>query len=421
MHAQEIKENLLVALSTLQAHKFRSFLTVLGVVVGTMTVIAVSSVLTGLNARASDLIERFGPNVAFITKFEGGNVRFGRLSAEERMRKPITLEDARAISELPSVESVTPQIFSGGFFGPSLSRPVVKYRGQEASGPVIVGVWASYPNVRSVTLRAGRFFSESENRHKAPVCVIGHSVADSLFVNLEPLEKELEVEGHLFRVVGVLERSAGGLFGGDGGEDRMVLVPYDTLIKMHPEIEDNVILARARSGQLDRMIDEITEALRRRRNVPMNKPDNFYIGTSQAMLDTFRSITAVLALIVIPISGAGLLVGGVGVMNIMLVSVTERTKEIGIRRAVGARRSDIVWQFLIEAMSLTAAGGVIGIAVGVIISLILNKLLPDIPSSVPLWSVAAGFGVSVAIGLIFGLWPAIKAARLHPIDALRYE
>jgi putative ABC transport system permease protein len=251
--------------------------------------------------------------------------------------------------------------------------------------------------------------------------VVAESVAETLFAGLNPIDKEVELEGKPFRVVGVTKRGVGGLFGGDGADDRFIYIPFETLLKMHPENKNLSITLRARDGMMSRMFDDVTEALRRRRGVRADQPSDFSISTPDAIFETINSLTRVLALIVVPLSGAGLLVGGVGVMNIMLVSVTERTKEIGVRRAVGAKRGDIVWQFLIEAMSLTGIGGVIGIFVGWVISTTIHLAIPAIPSSVPMWAVVTGFSVSVGIGLIFGMWPAIKAARLNPIDALRYE
>ena len=217
------------------------------------------------------------------------------------------------------------------------------------------------------------------------------------------------------------EKDATCLFGDSTPDDRMFHIPYRTLAAMHPELKEISITARARAGQMTRAIDDITEVLRTRRGLRANQANDFSISKPETIFATFGQITAILALVVIPISGAGLLVGGVGVMNIMLISVTERTREIGVRRAIGARRRDIITQFLIEAISLTATGGAIGILAGWVLSELVVRLLPSIPSIVPLWAVAVGFLVSVSIGLLSGLWPAVKAARLNPIEALRYE
>ncbi|MBX7223778.1 MAG: ABC transporter permease [Blastocatellia bacterium] len=416
-------ENLLLAVTTLFTNKLRSLLTVLGVVVGTFTVIAVASVLTGLKVRTKELAEQTGPNVLYVTKYDNIGPRFSRPPAEERQRKVLVYEDALAINELPSVYAASPQLIVGSF-GPSASQFSVKYKGQEAVRPIIFGVWANYPEVRVVTLKAGRFFTKEEHDRKLNVVILGPVVAENLFQKTDPLEKEIEIEGALFRVIGVLDKGASGLFG-DTVEDRQLLIPYATAAKQHPEIVNGdrgiSVIAHSRDGQFNRMQDEITELMRRRRGVRSDQPNNFGLNTPDAIFATFDSITTFLTLIVIPISGAGLLVGGVGVMNIMLVSVTERTREIGVRRAIGARRFDILTQFLIEAISLTSTGGGIGILIGVGISWGLNVFFPSIPSVVPLWSVFVGFGISAGVGVIFGLWPALRAARLDPAEALRYE
>jgi putative ABC transport system permease protein len=229
------------------------------------------------------------------------------------------------------------------------------------------------------------------------------------------------VEGKIYQVIGVMEKAPGSLFGGDSFEDRQVIVPFETIKRDHPEIEDISVTVKAKPNQFGRMIDEITELMRRRREVSADKPNDFGISTPGSLFEVISQVASLATMIVFPLSAAGLLVGGIGVMNIMLVSVTERTKEIGIRRAIGAKKADIIWQFLTEAITLTALGGVIGIAIGWLISLVLRQLAPTLPSIIPLWAVLLGFFVSCSVGLVFGLWPAIKAARLDPIEALRYE
>jgi putative ABC transport system permease protein len=358
--------------------------------------------------------------VAYVSKFDSIGIRFGRLSQEERQRKNLTVGDAEALTELPSVIGATPTIQLGSF-GPSANSFSIKYRDVEFSRPLVWGVYANYPFIQNVEMERGRFFSQVEADRREQVAVLPSSVAETLFGTLDPIGKEIELDGRPFRVIGVRARGVGGLFGGDGADDRFVYIPFETLQKMHPELDNISITLRARDGQLAKMFDDVTETLRNRRGVRVDKPNDFSISTPDAIFETINQITKYLALIVVPLSGAGLLVGGVGVMNIMLVSVTERTKEIGVRRAIGARRSDIIWQFLIEAMSLTGIGGILGIFVGWTISTLVHLLLPAIPSAVPAWAVIVGFSASVAIGLIFGLWPAVKAARLDPIEALRYE
>jgi putative ABC transport system permease protein len=419
MHIQEIGENVLMALDTLRTHKVRSALTMLGVIGGTMTVIAISSFLTGLREYVLEQTKRFGPDIIFLTKWDNIGIRFSRPSQSERSRKNLTIDDARAVSELPSAESVSPTLLVGSF-GPG-TQPLVKYKGIEANRPLIFGVWSNYDSVRNVYIRTGRFFTQSEQDHRAQVAIIGSAIAESLFGALDALDREIDVEGKIYRVVGVLEKAPGGLFGGDPVEDRELLVPFETLKRDHPEIEDITINVKAKPDQFGKLIDEITELMRRRRGVANDKPSDFGISTPGTIFEVLAQFAAVASFIVFPLSAAGLLVGGIGVMNIMLVSVTERTKEIGVRRAIGARKADIIWQFLTEAITLTAVGGLIGIFAGWVVSLALRQLAPTLPSIIPLWAVLLGFFVSCAVGLIFGMWPAVKAARLDPIEALRYE
>jgi putative ABC transport system permease protein len=420
MHIQEIGENILMAFDTLRTHKVRSALTMLGVIGGTMTVIAISSFLTGLREFVLEQTKRFGPDIVFVTKWDNIGIRFSRPSQAERTRKDLTMDDVRAISELPSVMGASPSLIVGSF-GPGGTQPVVKYQGSEANRPLIFGVSSNYDVVRNVYIDAGRFFTAAEQEHHAQVAVIGYAIADTLFGTLEPIGKEIDVDGKIYQVIGVMEKAPGSLFGGDPVEDRELLVPFDTVRRDHPELKDIVINARAQADQFGRMVDQVTELMRRRRNVANKEPNNFGVSTPGSIFEVIAQFAAVAGYIIFPLSAAGLLVGGIGVMNIMLVSVTERTKEIGVRRAIGARKSDIIWQFLTEAMTLTAVGGLIGIFVGWVVSLGLHRMAPTLPSVIPLWAVFLGFGVSCSIGLIFGIWPAMKAARLDPIEALRYE
>ncbi|MEW6127776.1 MAG: ABC transporter permease [Acidobacteriota bacterium] len=419
MYIQEVGENILMAFDTLRTHKIRSALTMLGVIGGVMTVIAISSFLTGLRQFVIDQTERFGPDLIFVSKMNSIGMR-GRPSQEERMRKDITFEDAQAVAELPSVEGATPQIVVGSFapFGVS---PVVKYKGVEANRPLILGVWSNYDRLRNVYIQSGRFFTVSEEQHRAQVAVIGASVAETLYGGIDPVGKEIEVEGEIFSIIGVMDKAPGGLFGGDAVEDRELLIPFSTVKSKHPEIEEITITVKSKPKQFGRMTDEVTELMRRRRGVPADKPNNFGLTTPEGIFDILNQIAYGASVIVVPLSAAGLLVGGIGVMNIMLVSVTERTKEIGIRRAIGAKKGDIIWQFLTEAITLTGTGGLIGIFVGWLVSLILRMLAPTLPSVIPLWAIITGFVVSCSVGLVFGIWPAMKAARLDPIEALRYE
>jgi putative ABC transport system permease protein len=414
MFKQQAKELFTQAMTTLWAHKFRSFLTVLGVVIGTATVIGVASLAKGLEAGMKEQIEQFGTNVAFVSRF-GGGPRHSELTEEERRRKPITLEDAVALSQLPSALAASP------ILRPTGMPPVVKFRGNEVRTPQVRGVWASYANTREVAIARGRFFTETEDQHNIEVAIIGHDIAEKLMSGYEPLDKEILIGNKVFRVIGVLEKSKQPFGGGGPPVDSMIFIPYNVMHAMYPMQDDHWVALGARQGQLEKLVDEARELMRRRRQVPHDKPDSFTINTPSGMLESFNKILLTVSMIVIPIVGVALLVGGIGVMNIMLVSVTERTKEIGVRRAIGARRADIIWQFLLEASALTGLGGIVGIIVGFLVSFLLNVLMPTLPSRVPMIWVLIGFSVSVAIGLIAGIYPAFKASRLDPIEALRYE
>jgi putative ABC transport system permease protein len=419
---QQFLESVYIALSNISVNKTRSLLTVLGVLVGTATVIAVSSVLTGLKVRTAELAEQVGPNVLYVSKFDTLGPRFTRPSPEERQRKIITADDAEAINELPAVLAASPQLTIGSF-GPSATQYSVKYQGQEATRPIIFGVWPNYPEVRRISLRAGRFFTREEYDRKLNVVILGPVITDTLFNGRNPIGEEIEFEGQPYRVLGVVEKGPTGIFG-DTPEDRQLIVPFTSLARRFPDVLRDrgiTVICHARDNQFFAMQDQITELMRRRRAVRFNQPNNFGVSTPDAIFATFDNITTTLGLVVVPLSLISLIVGGIGVMNIMLVSVTERTKEIGVRRAIGARRRDVLSQFLIEAIVLTVIGGAIGILIGTLLSLGLNKFAPSVPSVVPFWAVGVGFGISVSVGLLSGFLPALRASRLDPAEALRYE
>ncbi len=411
---QDYKENIKLAFDTLRSHKLRSFLTVLGVVIGVGVIIIVASLLVGFDRSVQNQIMSYGADTAFVSKF-GSGIHFGRMSREERMRKPLTADDGWAIQEQCSaVRAVAVSLFPDND-----GNNKIRYKDTEVVGLDFRGTFPSFVNVyANAGLKEGRFFVDAENHHRQNVVVIGQSVAETLFPNVSPLDKDVLVNGGVFRVIGVFEKPKGGF--GDSDEDKRVVIPYETFHKITPTAKEHGIRVQARAGQLDLAVDQARDVLRRRRNVPYSAPDNFGIETSQQIVDQFHDIVKMIALVTIVLSSIGLLVGGVGVMNIMLVSVTERTREIGVRKAIGARRRDITAQFLMEAVALTGLGGALGILFGGGISQIV-RMTTSMQTAVPMWAVVMGLAVSGTVGLVFGVWPAMKASRLDPVEALRYE
>jgi putative ABC transport system permease protein len=417
-----LKENVHFAGTALTAHKLRSGLTILGIVIGVTTVIAMVSIIEGFNNNVIKSFEAFGATLVQFQKFDA---QFGPGSRDEsqRMRKELTVEDAQALKELcPSMMAVSPERYwFAGEGDNSIPVPDLIYGGNEATPDTIIGVTGDYPSANNHFVGEGRFINETDVRRASPVTVIGSSIADTLFPHGSAIGRPVVIRGKRYTVIGVMEKQGATFF---ESVDPHVYLPITTYDQHFPWIKRsrgvNIATVPFRADQVDEITEQGTAVLRARRKVPFNKPNDFGIMTPDKLIGNFRQITGGITLAMIFISSIALLVGGVGVMNIMLVSVTERTREIGIRKALGAVPRDITTQFLTEAMSLTGVGGVLGIVIGIAIAAIVRAVSP-LATSTPLWSIVVGFTVSVSIGLFFGIYPAFKAAKLDPIEALRYE
>ncbi|MDZ4804969.1 MAG: ABC transporter permease [Candidatus Eisenbacteria bacterium] len=402
-----IREAVAMALSTIRVNKMRSFLTMLGVFIGVSSVIAMGSCIEGLNRSMAKQISSLGSETIRIRRFppfHGGN-----LPDSLRARKFFNLNDVDGIRRsCPAVGAVSILMLDGDR---------LKFRGTTSGMTDIYGADEAFPEIQSVAIERGRFYNEGDIERRMRVCVIGSDHVEALFPGIDPLGQWITAKGQKFEVIGVFARR--GKFLGQTMDD-MFVIPYTTFEKMI-DSRRMIIDARPRTAALlPAAMDQITDSLRRTRGVSPEKPNDFELFTSDQLMSIYKQITGAFYIVMLAISGIALLVGGIGVMNIMLVAVTERTREIGIRKAIGAKNSDILWQFLIEAMTLTGLGGILGILFGAGVGQLVRMLTP-LPSYVPPMAAIAGFTFSVGIGLFFGIWPAAKAARLHPVDALRYE
>src|SRR5882724_3764108 len=417
MRISDSKETIIIALSTLRANKLRSGLTILGIVIGVITVIVMSSVINGLNTNVAQTIEQFGSNVLFVFRFPV----FGtRPTLEMLSRKQLTYEDAMALKAIPHVVGVAPTLTYVDYssFG-GAGMVTMKAGTRQVQNVGLEGDTASSRDVNDWEIENGRLYTDREEETHANVTLLGHDAANDLFPTEDPLGKEVNVSGLTFTVIGVVAKKKQAFGGGKNPDDNYAYFPITTFHKLHPEVLDYWISVKYDDPKNRPTVEEgIRELLRVRRKVPNERDDNFAIFGSDALTRLWDELTSGLFLLMFSLSSVGLMVGGVGVMNIMLVSVTERTREIGVRKAIGATKRTILFQFTLEAMTLCAVGGVIGICAGSALALIMHLFLPSLLS--PAWIVAA-FIVSCAIGLIFGIYPAWKAANLNPIEALRYE
>ena len=406
-------ENMKMALETVRKNKVRSFLTVLGVMIGVWVAISVASILIGFEHNLQASLNEFGVNNLWIFRFNFG---FSRLTPEERLRKPLTYEDGIAIrDECPAVKNVSISVFPRqGNRGPQPVR-MAKYKGKEVILNNFYGATPSYVEVDNGGIEDGRFFGEVEDLHRTDVVALGYDIKHALFPNDSAVGKQVLIDGNTYTVIAVFEKKKNNTLGGDDD----VIVPYRTYRKRYPADDEHFLSAMAYAGMKAQAEDQIRGLLRLRRRVPPDKPDSFGISSAEQIGQQFRDILTQTFILIVAVVSVGLLVGGVGVMNIMLMSVTERTREIGVRKAIGARKRDISMQFITEAVTLTGSGGLIGVLLSLGTTAILRAV--DFPSLIPVWAVIVAVAVACSVGLFFGIYPAIKAAKLDPVTALRYE
>ena len=415
MRIVDTKETIKMALDTLRTNKLRSGLTILGIVIGVMTVIIISSVVNGLNNNVSSLVESLGTNVIWVFRFP---VIGARPTTEMLTRKQMTYEDAMAMKDLPHVVAVSPGLQWRDNTG-NQGSVAVKYGTKKMEGTVLEGDTSSVKDVYDLNIKDGRFFSDGDVERAANVVVLGNDTADELFGLTSPIGQDVTIAGMVFTVVGVMDKQKQAFGGGKNPDDNKAFFPVTTFHKIHPEVLDYWISLKFDDQKNKQLVqDELQELLRRRRKVKNEAPDNFAIFGTDSLTRLWDQITFGLFGLMLSLSAVGLLVGGVGVMNIMLVSVTERTREIGVRKAIGASKQTILAQFTLEAITLCAVGGFIGVFFGSAIALAIRLVFASLLS--PVW-MAVAFLSSCGIGLLFGIYPAWKAANLNPIDALRYE
>jgi putative ABC transport system permease protein len=421
MRVADSREAVRMAIETLRANKLRSGLTVLGIVIGVATVITISSIISGLDNNVQAWVSTLGTNVLWVFHMPVIGVR---PTPEMLARKKLTFDDVDAIRRLPhvvaadgGVRHVNP-IFQAGIVG-------VKYGQKKAQGTLLQGDSVQVAEVADVPLIEGRMFTEDEDIRRANVVILGYDTAKQLFGNDNGVGKEVTIENNVFTVIGVFDKRKQPFGGGRNPDDNAGYFPIETFMKLHPEdaVTGGVWVSVKYDDPKNRSLveDELRELLRRRRKVRVEAPDDFEVFSPDSLTRLWNQLTGGLAIFMVAVSSVGLMVGGVGVMNIMLVSVTERTKEIGVRKAIGATKRNILLQFTIEAITLCALGGVIGIVVGGILTLLIRLIVSALPATMSTMWAMIGFTVSCIIGLVFGIYPAWKAANLDPIEALRYE
>ena len=407
-----------MALDTLRNNKMRSGLTILGILIGIATVILISSAINGLNSNIDHFVSSLGTNDLWVYHFEP----FGhRPTTEELNRKKLTYDDGVAMRALPHVLTVDPELTYQNF-QTGLGAVSLKHGTHKIQNTILSGTTEAFTEVQDVELLEGRMWTESEEAHSENVTILGHDSAAELFPGEDPIGKDVECEGDVFTVIGVLDLQPQPFGSGRNTQDNQALFPLETFRKIHPEITDFWIVVKYDDPANKQIVpEEVRELLRVRRKLHADQDDNFAIFSPESLTRLWNQLTGGLFLFMVAVSCVGLMVGGVGVMNIMLVSVTERTREIGVRKAIGATKKNVMVQFTLEAVTLCAVGGLLGILTGALLTLILHFAVPFLHADLSFVWVTIAFAVSCIIGLVFGIYPAWKAANLDPIDALRYE
>ncbi len=416
----QFRESVGLALDAMRRSPLRSSLTMLGIVIAVTVVILISSVINGLNSNVTAAVEDIGSNVIICFRFPWATL--GRPPSEWFTRKELEAEWAEDIALLPGVEAAAASL---RIFRPEFGAGTSYVRRGEirAKNVILQGTPPEIERVLNVTMHSGRFFTHTDEERRNNVVVLGYDTANTLFPHgQDPVGLEVLIEGKVFVVVGVQDIQKSAIGGGANPEDNIAIMPLKTLRKMYPHQKDHVIFVKARSAELvPQVVDSVRELLRRKRHLPSNKEDDFAVFTPDAFMDLWNQISGGIFVLTFAVGSVALLVGGIGVMNIMLVSVTERTREIGIRKAIGARRNSILLQFLLEAMTMSAIGGLIGVLIGSGFALLVRMAVPALPAAVSGFWVFMALLVSASIGITFGIYPAWKAARLDPVEALRYE
>jgi len=413
-----LSEAFSLAIGAIKQHRFQSSLTLAGIIMGVATVIVMVALVQGLDGTIKRALSRLNPSSFIIGRVGFSDMGSPDFQALLKRRPPLTINDAMDIrANCPTVRVVSP------FYARMPFEPLrVWYKGEEAQGPIMRGVEHFFTDATGIMVNRGRFISDSDSTHRRNVVVLGRTIADGLFGVEDPLGKSIHIDGQVFEVIGLIEQRE--IYFGAPSENQFVLIPFGTFDKCYSDREKEFLqflCLAASPEEVEAGMEDARQLLRRRRRLTPDSADNFAIFGSNQMLEIWTQASSGISLLLVGVASLGLLVGGIGVMNIMLVSVTERTGEIGLRKAVGARRRDLLWQFLLEAITLTLMGGGVGVLTGVAVALLIQFLIPSLKASISIGAISAGLVVSVSVGLFFGLWPAYRAARLDPINALRYE